>query len=263
MDQHVRVAGGRLGLRHRALDAVGHVVDPLRHRLGRRAPRGDEDRDAVVVAVPPDRRSRRSSGRRRPHPSPSPRRTPARSPPAGRSRRATRRSVRRATRAAARRPTPSPCPAPSSGPGDEPVERHRHVQDGLAPCGLLPRGLDIGPSQPVERVRHTAAVLVAQRRRTGSPHWMHRHQRRPVSGRERELGAEGERRPVEAGLGRGQQQSGADARSPRRRGGAGRARPARDRTRSPRRRRRAARSATRRPSPARRCRRTRAGPPGS
>jgi len=63
-----------------------------------------------------------------------------------------------------------------------------------------------GPFQPVERVRHTAAVLVAQLVGREAP-LGHRHQRRPVSGVEHELGAEGEPRPIGAGLGRGQQQA--------------------------------------------------------
>jgi hypothetical protein len=55
-------------------------------------------------------------------------------------------------------------------------------------------------------VRQTAAVLVAQL--VGREARLdHGHQGRPVSGRERELGAEREPRPVEARLGRGQQQA--------------------------------------------------------
>src|ERR1700735_4847218 len=58
----------------------------------------------------------------------------------------------------------------------------------------VPRGLQ-RPCQPVERVRHTAAVLVAQLVGREAP-LNHRHYSRPVSGRERELGAEGEPRPI-------------------------------------------------------------------
>src|SRR5436190_7045075 len=62
------------------------------------------------------------------------------------------------------------------------------------------------PFEPVKRVRQAAAVLVAQL--VGREARLdHRHQGRPVSGRERQLGAEGEPRPVEAGLGRGEQQA--------------------------------------------------------
>ena len=52
------------------------------------------------------------------------------------------------------------------------------------------------PCQPVERVRQTTAVLVAQLVGREAP-LDHRHQGRPISGRKRELGAEGEPRPIE------------------------------------------------------------------
>src|SRR4051812_18691824 len=52
MDHDARVARRLLGLAHRALDAVGHVVNPFGLRGGRGTPRGHEDGDAVVIAVP-------------------------------------------------------------------------------------------------------------------------------------------------------------------------------------------------------------------
>src|SRR5581483_9689965 len=86
-----------------------------------------------------------------------------------------------AARAPANRPPPHTI---TSGPGTSTCTER------TSPCALLPLGLQ-RPFQPVERVRHTPAVLVAQLVGRETP-LDHRHQGRPVPGRERELGAEGE-----------------------------------------------------------------------
>ena len=137
VDQHVRVACGPLGLAHRALDPVCHVVDQVRRRRGRLSPGGHEDRDAVVIAVPAAgdvERTAADEHRSRRHRlvedlTARPRRPQAGDPVAS-----------------VAEPVVKPLAAAAealggivAGSGDEPVERHRHVEDGAGHRSPLER----------------------------------------------------------------------------------------------------------------------------
>jgi hypothetical protein len=160
----VLVAGGGLGLAHRRCD-VGHVVNPAALRRRRDATRGYEDRHTVVITVPvagvverlaadDDRTSRHQLAEHLPT---EPRRV----------------EVRRIGGRLAEplvQPDASgsePVPRAVARAGDEPVERHRHVQDGLRHAVS-----SLSATAPVPAGRTRAADLGRARRaarRTGSP----------------------------------------------------------------------------------------------
>ena len=207
MHHHVRVARGRLGLRHRALDAVGARSGPgptpapaARPASGRRSGRR--------------RDGRRSSGRRcrtcaarRPRlrsPCSSSKTCAARRPAGGSAGPSGRRRRRRASRAGRSPPAPRPWLGAVVGPGDEPVERHRHVQDGLATCGLLPQG----QSAALEAVEGVAGGRGCARRaapRSGSRPGPSSSASPPSRGANVNSMRGLEARPVEPGLGRREQ----------------------------------------------------------